>query len=150
MNILSVREHTNYKDRAIRYLQQSWPEVAPVIYEDCISHCIDAQNPLPQWYLLEDEGHIIGCAGLITNDFISRMDLYPWLCAIHINPDKRGNNLAALLINHAVKHARALGFSSLNLCTDLVGYYEKFGFVHIGTGYHPWGESSQIYQLQLG
>ena len=84
-NIISVRENPDYKDKAIAYFQQSWKSVLPIIYEDCITHSIDARNSLPQWYLLEKNGEIIGCAGLITNDFISRGDLYPWVCALFID-----------------------------------------------------------------
>ncbi len=74
MRIISIRENPRYKDVAIKYFQQSWKSVWPIIYEDCINHCIDASNDLPQWYLLEKDDKIIGCAGLITNDFISRGD----------------------------------------------------------------------------
>ena len=81
MKIISVRENPTYKDIAINYFQSKWPSVYPVLYEDSINHSIDSPNPLPQWYLLEKDNEIIGCAGLITNDFISRMDLYPWVCA---------------------------------------------------------------------
>ena len=119
------------------------------VYEDCITHCIDADNPLPQWYLLMDGDEIIGGAGLITNDFISRMDLYPWLCALYIEEKYRGHGYGAFLIEQAKKDARAFGFAKLNLCTDHVGYYEKYGFTHIGTGCHPWGETSRIYQTAL-
>ena len=30
-----------------------------------------------------------------------------------------------------------------------IGYYEKYGFNFIGMGYHPWGETSRIYKLDL-
>ncbi|RYD97305.1 MAG: GNAT family N-acetyltransferase [Sphingobacteriales bacterium] len=149
MPIISLNIQPRYTEQAIAYLQNSWPEIDPVIYEDCIRHSINAQQALPQWYLLETGGKIIGCAGLITNDFISRMDLYPWLCALFIDEQYRGNNYAALLIEQAKKDTKAFGFKHLNLCTDLTGYYEKYGFNYIGQGYHPWGANSRIYQIEV-
>lgn len=149
MKIISVREKPEYKERAIQYLQNSWSEVLPIIYEDCISNCIHAEQPLPQWYLLEKDSDIIGCAGLVTNDFISRMDLYPWLCAMFIEEKHRRNNYGNLLIEKAKKDAKQFGFNYLNLCTDHIGYYEKYGFEYIGKGYHPWEEESRIYQAKI-
>lgn len=149
MKVISIRENKEYKDKAIQYLQDSWSEVSPVIYADCINHCIDAELPLPQWYLLEKDGEIIGCAGLITNDFISRMDLYPWLCALFIDEQHRGNNYAALLMERAKADTKKLGFKHMNLSTDHIGYYEKFGFTYIGQGYHPWDEETRIYQIAV-
>lgn len=148
-NIISIRQNPEYATKAIHYLQQSWPEVPAIIYEDCIRHCIDAQQSLPQWYLLEKAGDLIGCAGLITNDFISRMDLYPWVCAMFIAEAHRGNAYGALLLEQAKKDTRAAGFKHLNLCTDHIGYYEKYGFQYIGDGHHPWEETSRIYQLEV-
>ncbi|MCX2582197.1 MULTISPECIES: GNAT family N-acetyltransferase [unclassified Pedobacter] len=149
MRILSVRHNPEYKEIAIKYLQESWPDISPIIYENCISNCLSANQFLPQWYLLEKGGEIIGCAGLITNDFISRMDLYPWICAIFIEEKHRGNAYGALLIDKAKADTKAAGFKHLNLCTDHIGYYEKYGFKYIGQGYHPWEEESRIYQLEV-
>ncbi len=150
MNIISVRENPDYMERAIAYFQKHWAsEDSLMVYDDCIRHCLAAENPLPQWYLLVEEGRILGCAGLITNDFISRMDLYPWLCALYIEKDCRGKALGSLLIEKCKKDARSGGFSKLYLCTDHIGYYERYGFSRIGTGYHPWGESSGIFETVL-
>lgn len=149
MNIISIRENPTYKNTAIAYFQQSWKSVWPVIYEDCITHCIGAKNPLPQWYLLQKGGAIIGCAGLITNDFISRIDLYPWVCAIYIDEKHRGNAYGALLIEKAKTDSRTAGFKQLYLSTSHIGYYEKYGFKYIGQGYHPWEEASRIYEINL-
>lgn len=82
MEIISVREHPEHQEKFIGYFQRTWAtENTMKVYEDCISNSVEPAKQLPQWYLLVEDDEIIGCAGLITNDFISRMDLYPWICA---------------------------------------------------------------------
>ena len=83
MKVVSVRDFPEYTDAAIRYFQSHWAsgEAGRAVYDDCIRHSFSV-SPLPQWYLLFDSDEIIGCAGLIPNDFISRMDLWPWVCAL--------------------------------------------------------------------
>jgi Predicted acetyltransferase len=150
MNVISVREHPEYKQAAIRYFQEKWAtEQSAMVYENCIHHALLTDSPLPQWYLLEDGDDLIGCAGLIPNDFISRMDLWPWICALYIEKDRRGQNLGALLIDRAKQDARTAGFQRIYISTGHIGYYEHYGFKHIGTGYHPWGDSSRIYEYVL-
>jgi len=146
MRVLSVREHPHIVEQAVAYIKSKWAnEASEAVYEDCIRHCVGARALLPQWYLLCDGEEAIGCAGLIPNDFISRMDLYPWACALYVEPSRRGHGYGALLLDRALADTRAAGFPRLYLCTDHVGYYERYGFRYLGTGYHPWGESSRIY-----
>ncbi|NBG87860.1 GNAT family N-acetyltransferase [Isachenkonia alkalipeptolytica] len=150
MNVKSIRAHPELKDRAISYFQQKWAsESSKMVYEDCINHSINPESPLPHWYLLMEKEKIIGCAGLITNDFISRMDLYPWICAIFVEEDYRGHGYGSLLMEAAKQDAKARDFRHLYLCTGHVGYYEKYGFEYIATGYHPWGDDSRIYRISL-
>jgi len=146
MKIISVKEKPAYKDQAIRYIQSKWADAATMkVYENCIAHST-GDGVLPIWYLMLEAGEIIGCAGLITNDFISRMDLYPWICAVYIETNHRGQALGKELLIRAKADANKAGFPSVYLCTDLEEYYEKYGFTYIGDGYHPWGKCSRIYQ----
>lgn len=150
MEIISIKQNPEYKDQAVKYFQSKWAtEQSLMVYEDCISNCITASNALPQWYLLMEKGSIIGCAGLVTNDFISRMDLYPWVCALYIEESYRGNAYGSLLLEKAKEDTKSFGFSHLYLSTDHIGYYEKYGFSYLGVGYHPWGESSRIYSIAV-
>lgn len=150
MQLLSVRSAPQWADTAIHYFQDKWAsEHSKMVYTDAIRSSLTADVPLPQWYLLCDGDAVIGCAGLITNDFISRMDLYPWLCALYIEEAYRGHAYGALLIEKAKADAKAMGFQSLYLCTDHVGYYEQYGFLYLAPGYHPWGETSRIYRTAL-
>lgn len=150
MKIVSLRDQPDQLARITAYVQSKWAtEKTKMVYEDCLTHCVTAAGPLPHWYLLVDAGDIVGCAGLVTNDFISRMDLFPWVCALFIEEARRGNAYGGLLLEKAKDDARKGGFPHLYLCTDHVGYYERFGFRRIGTGWHPWGESSSIYGCDL-
>lgn len=147
MKVVSVLEAPEMVEQAIAFFQRHWASEASLrVYDDCIRH---SAQPLPQWYLLVEGDAIIGGAGLIPNDFISRADLYPWLCALIIEPAWRGRAHGARLIARAKEDAYRAGFPCLYLATDHVGYYERYGFEPIGTGYDPWGGSSTIYRSIL-
>ena len=68
---------------------------------------------------------------------------------LYVDPHYRRQGGARLLIDTIKQSAATAGFSTLYLCTDLVSFYEKFGFELMGTGYHPWGEESMIYRYPL-
>ena len=95
--------------------------------------------------MLKDD-EIIGSYGLIVNDFNSRGDLWPWLAALYVNESERGAALGARLLVHGVNEAGKLGFKSVYLITDHVGYYEKYGWHYIADGYGLDGEASRIYK----
>jgi|SRR5690554_2246504 len=150
MRVKTVNEDSSFTLLAIEYFQKIWASKESMeVYRDSITHAKGNKYSLPQWYLLMNEKEIVGCAGLITNDFISRMDLFPWICALYIEPAYRGNNYGKLLIDQAISDASKAGFDAVYLATDHIRYYEKFDFTYIGEGYHPWGKSSRIYKYDI-
>lgn len=150
MEIISLREYPSSLDWCIAWFQKVWGDgVSSDVYENCMQHCIDADSPLPQWYMLVDNRKIVGGIGLIANDFNSRQDLTPWLCALFVEEEYRGRGCGEQLLRHAAAEAGKLGFSTVSLCTDLEGYYERYGFSFAGVAYHPWGDSSLIYQINV-
>lgn len=99
VQIIGIRDNPEYLERGIDYFASKWG-IDKKIYADSISHSVTTDNPLPRWYLMLKDDEIIGSYGLITNDFISRQDLYPWLCALFIEKDQRGQQLGSKLLEH--------------------------------------------------
>lgn len=111
VKIISVRKETEFADMDIKYFIEKWAKhESEMAFENCIKNCIGAKSPLPQWYLLMNDDEIIGCAGLMPNDFISRMDLCAWLCPLYIEEKLRGNSYGKLFIGQAKKGAKLGGF----------------------------------------
>jgi len=145
-NIIGIHSNQEYLQKAVDSFT-AWWKIDRRIYDDCISNSINTTSPLPRWYLLLKDKDIIGGYGLITNDFISRQDLYPWLSAFYIEEGYRGSQLGSKLLEHAQSEASKLGYKKLYLSTDLEGYYEKNGWNPVSKGYHPWEAESMIYEI---
>lgn len=144
--ILSIRDNPEYSERAIDWFASKWG-IDRLEYEKSFNDCLTKNESLPQWYLaIGENDEIIGGCGLIQNDFVDRTDLFPYLCALYVEEKARGHALGSKLLEYARTDAGRLGFDKLYLCTDHTSYYEKYGWKHIGTGHHPWGETSRIYE----
>jgi len=100
---------------------------------------------LPRFYLLLDQEEIIGCYALLTNDLISRQDLYPWLGCLYVDEKHRGRQLGSKLLAHGCQEARRLGFPKIYLTTDHDGYYERYSWIRMEDGFNLFGEQGRIY-----
>jgi len=150
MRIISIRREPDYKEAAVKYIHSKWGnETNYQLYEDSIFGCISSREPVPYWYLIESNERIIGCIGLIGHDFINRTDLSPWLCSLYMEKDYRGKEWGALLIEKIKKDAEQEGFEKIYLCTDLNGFYEKYGFHYIEEGFYPNGVPCKIYEADF-
>lgn len=144
--IISIRSNPDYSERAIDWFASKWG-IDRTEYEKSFNDCLTKNESLPQWYLVIGENdEIIGGCGLIQNDFVDRTDLFPYLCALFVEEKARGHALGAKLLEKARIDAGRLGFEKLYLCTDHTSYYERYGWKHIATGRHTWGETSRIYE----
>lgn len=151
IRVTSLREQPELLPTMITFFQAHWgtPESNPV-YADCLAHSVHPHTALPQWYLALTPNHqAVGGAGLIPNDFISRMDLFPWLCALFVLPEFRRQGVAQQLIHRASQDAQQAGFDHLYAATDLTDFYERQEFHYIGDGYQPWGDQLRIYERPL-
>ena len=147
MKIVNVKEYQGGIESAIAYIHDKWGSRENYdFYHDAIVHSSEPGRRLPKFFLLLDGDEIVGCYGLVTNDFISRHDLYPWFACLFINERKRGGELGKLLMDHAEKETRKAGFSSLYLTTDHDGYYERYGWRRIEDGFEPSGKRTRIYE----
>lgn len=100
--IIGIRENPEFAEQAIQYFSERWG-IEERIYRDSIANSLTTSSKLPRFYLITESNRVIGGFGLITNDFISRQDLFPYLCALYIEEDKRGNKLGSVLLEHGRK-----------------------------------------------
>lgn len=147
---MNVHEFQGGLTKAIDYIHTQWGTAQNYpYYVDAISHSDATATSIPQFYVLLCDQTIIGCYGLIINDFISRHDIYPWLCSLYIEPDYRGNRLSDMIFIHAREIVGSLGYEKLYLTTDHDGFYEKFGWQRMEDGYGINGDSCRIYYLSI-
>jgi predicted N-acetyltransferase YhbS len=148
IDIIQLRDNPNLLDQGAKFFHASFgSEGNYMLYYDCIKNSLTTESLLPRWFLAMKGKEVVGGCGLITNDFISRMDLWPWLAALYVIEQERGQALGSRLLSKAVEEARKLGFRKVYLTTDHDGYYEKYGWQRIEDGYMVWGDRSKIYEI---
>lgn len=83
---------------------------------------------------------------MLTNDLISRQDLYPWFACLFVQPEHRNKGIAEKLLNHGVSETQQKGFDSLYLSTDLENFYERKGWTYFTNGFNIVDNEVKIYR----
>lgn len=100
-------------------------------YIESMDECLSGDGAFPEWYAVLEENRIVGGAGVIENDFHDRKDLSPNLCALYVEPDRRGNGIAGALLAHVCDDMRSRGIGTLYLVTDHTSFYERYGWEYL-------------------
>jgi GNAT superfamily N-acetyltransferase len=137
-----LKEHPEQFNAWSQFIIKAWgSEVTSPLYVDHFYWMMKSSNSIPTWGVLTLNDEVIGCCGLIVNDFNSRMDVWPYLAAVYIEDKYRHQGYGTWMIKTMIHHGFELGFKDIYCASDLFEFYQSVGFKHIGKTYHPWGEN---------
>ncbi len=146
--IIRIYDYSEGIDKAIAYYHSKWGREGNFNFiEDAIKNC--NYKDIPQFFVAVIGIEIVGCCGLIANDYISRHDLYPWLCGVFVEEAHRKQGLAGKLLAYAEQEAKRVGYKALYLSTDHISFYERYNWEYIGIAYQPDGDEARIYKKKL-
>lgn len=92
------------------------------------------------------EGSIIAgfCALTKTSSVFDELYM-PYIGFVFVAEEYHGHRISQKLCRQAVEYAEAVGFDRVYLYSDIMGLYEKYGFVKICEKKAPWGADLAIY-----
>jgi len=90
-----------------------------------------SKTDIPQTYIALEGANLIATFSLWRCDLQSRQDIFPWFGGLIVSENHRNKGHGILMQFEALKILRALGYREIHLFTDIVGYYEKTGWVFV-------------------
>lgn len=147
LEVYELKDKFEHFERSVQMFWNQWgTEHNFKFYHDCMLHSINSNSNLPTFYIAIENELIFGTYALLRNDMISRQDIFPWLACLYVSPEHRGRKIGAQLLKHALLETQKRGYDKLYLCTDLDGYYEKYGWSHFTNAYIFTGDETKIYE----
>lgn len=143
---MEIGRYPQWLGRAAAWFHEKWhiPEAA---YRESMEESLLVVGGVPRWYLvLDDEDRIVAGAGVIENDFHTRKDLRPNLCALYVEECWRGQGIARFLLDTAREDMGRAGIPRLYLITDHENFYEKCGWEFLTMVKEEGGGAARMYQ----
>lgn len=126
--LLDHPQHVPFVARLV--YREFWAEVPDGLSEAYLTRAFGGQaepgRVLKSWVALAGD-EPLGCVHLIDNDDNSLPDLYPWLAAMVVVPERRGQGIGSALVRALLRDAQARGFTRVWFGTDGPGFYERLG-----------------------
>lgn len=88
---------------------------------------------VPSSFVAHRGAVFLGTVALIASDMDERPQLSPWVAALWVEPEWRGQGIGAALVDHAAQAAFAAGHERVYLCATAPNapYYLKIGWTRI-------------------
>ena len=130
IEIKHLCECPEHRGTVARWIHEQWWSDKPGhTVETMASRLGEAsdQNAVPLSLVALHAGNPVGTVNLVANDNEERPDLAPWLAALLVMPEHRGQGVGSGLVRALLKEAARLRVRQLYLGTDTPEYYAKLG-----------------------
>ncbi|MBR2810416.1 MAG: GNAT family N-acetyltransferase [Solobacterium sp.] len=144
---LPVRDWPEAAEETALWFHNRWGIPAET-YRQSIRECLETENAVPQWYVVVRNNRIIAGCGVIANDFHERKDLTPNVCAVYVDSEYRKQGVAGFMLEYVCADMARLGYATLYLLTDHIGFYERYGWQFYCEVRDSEGEFSRMYVHQ--
>lgn len=125
--IIRLTDRPVMKERAAQWFHEKWG-IPLEAYLESMEECLKGKSAVLQWYMAMEGNRMIGCLGVIENDFHDRKDLTPNVCAVYTEEDRRCQGVAGALLHYVCEDMKRQGIDTLYLITDHTSFYERYGW----------------------
>ncbi len=73
----------------------------------------------------------------------------PWISSIFVDESARGRRLSGQMVAVVIDHARKMGFRRVYIPSNMLGFYEAYGFEKIDTLVNYGGEIDFIFARDI-
>ncbi|QGY30398.1 GNAT family N-acetyltransferase [Pantoea cypripedii] len=149
MQILPLQEVPHFASQITDWLWREFGEGTPrEFFASIVTSSLKGAD-FPVTFVALDGARPLGTVGFWRCDLISRQDLYPWLAALFIEEDARGQGISQALQQHVIDYARQRGYDRLWLWSTFAGYYERFGWQFTEEALEYPATKVRVYQRDL-
>ena len=153
MEVYNLADKPEYLQKVVDVLYQEWGNHSESnsnrnYWESWVKSSLSTTD-VPQTLIgLEDET-LIATASLWRCDLQSRQDLFPWFGGLWVKPEYRMQGIGTMMQTTAIEKLRLMGYRTVYLFTDLIGFYEKSGWFPIGSVPDEKGIIVNLYQYNI-
>ena len=133
MLITHLFNHPHLIDAVAQMIyNEFWVDVMDgMTVDDLVTHLKTATEPqqMPLSLIALVDGQLAGTVNLIENDDKNRAHLRPWLAAMVVRADLRGQGIGTALVKALLADVRLMGIPTVYFGTDGPGFYERLGAI---------------------
>ena len=131
IQITHLFNHPHHIDAVAQMIyDEFWRDVVDGLsLEFLTAHLHTAIDPsrIPLSLIALDGDRLLGTVNLIENDDGKRTHLRPWLAAMLVAADRRGEGIGTRLVRALLVEAERMQFPTVYFGTDGPGFYERIG-----------------------
>lgn len=138
IKIYDIKERKEFLEEIAILTQRQWgnKQLSEDEYNLKIKKKIDKMidnlnNPFYCKLILLDDDKLLGFVSIFPTDGKERLDLTLWYATMYVKEEYRGLGYSKILNEAILKEAKKRSFKKIYLKTDLINYYEKFGFTYL-------------------
>lgn len=110
------------------------------------------ENRFSEWeafFIAIDNDNIIGYCSFLKEDYYPENRYFPWISSVFVDESARGRRVSHKMIETVIAYAKENNFTKVYIPSDMIGFYEKCGFIPIDSLKNYGGDMDTIFMREI-